>query len=250
MQLTGRVAIVTGAAAGIGRATAIAFAKAGVRGVALADIDLRGLAETGAQVEAAGDAALVVPTDVAHADALERLFARTESDLGPFQILHNNAGLNGGVPAWPDTPVSRIEALVAVNLGAVLLGTRLALPRMRAAGGGAIVNTASQAGHMPLAPDPVYAATKAGVEMFTRSCAGLRESQRVRINCVCPGIVETPMLYKTTADGSLADWIAPIYAALEPLAPEEIAEAVLALVRDESRAGEVVDVPNRPRRKG
>ena len=250
VELVGRVAIVTGAAAGIGRAPAVALARAGVRGVALADVDLHGLAETGAQVESAGAEALVVPTDVSRADALERLFARAESDLGTFQILHSNAGLTGGEPAWPDTPVERIESLVAVNLGGVILGTRLALPRMRAAGGGAIVNTASIAGHTPLPPDAVYAATKAGVEMFTRSCAPLRESHRVRVNCVCPGVVETPMLYKTTAAGGLAAWLAPVYAAVEPLAPAEIADAVLALLRDESRAGECVDVPNRPRRAG
>jgi NAD(P)-dependent dehydrogenase (short-subunit alcohol dehydrogenase family) len=250
VEIEGRIAVVTGAARGIGRATAVALARAGARGVGLADVDLAGLAETGAQVEKAGAAALVVPTDVARADALERLFRRVESDLGAFTLLHNNAGINGGEPAWPGTPVERIEAMLAVNLGGVILGTRLALPRMQQAGGGAIVNTASQAGHVPLPPDAVYAASKAGVEMFTRSCAPLRESHRVRVNCVCPGIVETPMLYETTARGELAAWLAPVYAAVEPLAPEEIADAVLALLRDESRAGCCVDVPNRPRASG
>lgn len=248
MEIAGRCAVVTGAAAGIGRATAVALARAGARGVALADVDARGLAETAAQVEQAGAGALAVPTDVARADALERLFERAEAAFGPLSLLHNNAGLSGGDPPWPDTPVARIEALLAVNLGGVMLGTRLALPRMRAAGGGAIVNTASLAARAPLPPDAVYAATKAGVELFTRSCAPLRESHGVRVNCVCPGIVETPMLYTTAAGDRMAAWLAPIYAALEPLAPEEIAAGVLELLCDESRAGASLDLPNRPRK--
>jgi 3-oxoacyl-[acyl-carrier protein] reductase len=247
VELAGRNAVVTGAAGGIGRATAVALARAGCRGVALADLDEQGLARTAALVEAAGAKALVARTDVARADALAELFVRTEQSFGAFQLLHSNAGLTGGEPAWPDTPAARIEALLAVNLGAVVLGTRLALPHLRAAGGGAIVNTASMAAHAPLPPDAPYAATKAAVVMFTRSCAPLRESHGVRVNCVCPGIVETPMLYKTTHAGRIADWLQPVYAAVEPLAPEEIAAAVLELFRDERRAGESVDVPNRPR---
>lgn len=248
MELAGRSAVVTGAAGGIGRATAVALARAGARGVALADVDRQGLEVTAAQVKDAGAEPLVVPTDVASAAALEQLFARSEAAFGALHVLHNNAGLAGGEPAWPETPVARIEAMVAVNLTGVILGTRLALPRLRAAGGGAIVNTASIAGHTPLPPDATYAATKAGVEMFTRSCATLRESHGVRVNCVCPGVVETPMLYTTTASGRIAAWLAPVYEAVAPLAPEEIAAAVLSLVRDESQAGCCVDVPNRPRR--
>jgi 3-oxoacyl-[acyl-carrier protein] reductase len=215
--------------------------------VALADLDEAGLAETAAQVEAAGAKALVARCDVTRADALAELFVRAEQSFGALSLLHSNAGLTSGEPAWPDTPPARLEALLAVNLGAVVLGTRLALPHLKAAGGGAIVNTASMAAHAPLPPDPAYAATKAAVVMFTRSCAPLRESHGVRVNCVCPGIVETPMLYETTAQGELAAWLAPVYAAVEPLAPQEIADAVLALLRDESRAGCCVDVPNRPR---
>jgi 3-oxoacyl-[acyl-carrier protein] reductase len=145
--------------------------------------------------------------------------------------------------------VARIQALVSVNLTAVILGTRLALPRIRSSGGGVIVNTASMAAHSPLPPDAAYAATKAGVVLFTRSCAPLRESHGVRVNCVCPGVVETPMLYTTSGDGTIASWLSPIYDAVEPLAPDEIAAAVLALVRDDSQAGQIVDVPNRPRAK-
>jgi 3-oxoacyl-[acyl-carrier protein] reductase len=247
LEIAGRSAVVTGAASGIGRATALALARAGARGVALADVEARGLAETAAQVEKEGATALVVPTDVTRADALEHLFERAHAAFGALHILHNNAGLTGGAHPWPETEVARIQALVSVNLAAVIVGTRLALPRIHSSGGGVIVNTASMAAHAPLPPDAAYAATKAGVVLFTRSCAPLRESHGVRVNCVCPGVVETPMLYTTSGDGRIASWLAPVYDAVEPLAPDEIAEAVLALVRDDGRAGQIVDVPNRPR---
>ena len=135
-----------------------------------------------------------------------------------------------------------------VNLKAVLFGTRLAVPRMARHGGGVIVNTASMAACTPLPPEAVYCATKAGVAMFTRSCASLRESHGVRVNCVCPGITETPMIHAGGADGiGMADYLEPVYAAVRPIAPEEIAAAVLALIRDEDRAGEVVELPNQLR---
>lgn len=249
MQIGGRVAIVTGAASGIGRATAVALAQAGAAAVALADVDEAGLAETAAAVQDAGVEALRAPTDVRDPGALSRLYARTAEELGDFTILHNNAGLPTGTPTWPDLSVGRIVALCDVNLKAVILGTHLALEPMRAAGGGAIVNTASIAAHMPLPPEAVYAATKAGVVMFTRSCAPLAESHGVRVACVCPGVVETPMLRKTGVGGELAEYLAEIHASIEPLAPERIAEAVVALVLDDGSAARVVDVPNEPRKE-
>jgi 3-oxoacyl-[acyl-carrier protein] reductase len=245
MEIRDQVAVVTGAAMGIGRATALALARAGARGVALADVEREALDETAAQVEAAGSKALAVPTDVRDAAQWERLFDRVEAWLGAPRILHNNAGVATGTPTWPDISPERIELLLDVNLKGVILGTRLALPRMQAAGGGVIVQTASIAAHAPLAPEAVYCATKAGVVMFTRACAPLAESHGVRVGCVCPGVVETPMLRKTGRDGEIADYLKPIYEAVEPLDPSEIADAVLELVRDDEAIARVVDVNNR-----
>ena len=249
MKLRDRVAVVTGAASGIGRATAIALASAGARRVVLADLARAGLAATAREVEAAGAEAPCVPTDVRDPESLQRLLDRAEADDGGLDVLHNNAGLPSGTPTWPDIALERIADLLDVNLKGVLFGTRLALPRMARRGGGAIVNTASIAGHVPLLPEAVYCATKAGVEMFTRSCAGLRESHGVRVNCVCPGLTDTPMLQKTGPGGrGLADFLKPVHDAVRLIAPEDIAAAVLALVEDEAQAGAVVDVPNAPRR--
>jgi 3-oxoacyl-[acyl-carrier protein] reductase len=246
MQIRDRVAIVTGAASGIGRASALSLARAGARAVALADVDASGLDAVAAEVEASGAAALPLVTDVRDARSLERLYDEV-GKLGDFSILHNNAGLTTAVPHWPDVGVEKISALIDVNLTAVIVGTRLAAPRMQRSGGGAIVNTASIAAHAPLPPEAVYCAAKAGVVMFTRCCAPLLESHGVRVNCVCPGVVETPMLRQTGIDGALADYLQPVYDALLPLQPDAIAAAVIALVEDDLAVARVVDLQNEPR---
>jgi 3-oxoacyl-[acyl-carrier protein] reductase len=246
MRIEGRVAVVTGAASGIGRATAVALARAGARGVALADLDAAGLAQTGALVEGEGSRALARPTDVRSAGALAGLFEDTAAALGDLTILHSNAGVATGSPVWPELPIEQVERLVDVNLKGVVLGARLALDPMRRAGGGVIVNTASIAAHTAIPDEAVYCATKAGVEMFTRCCAPLAKSHGVRVCCVCPGLVDTPLLRDRDA-GEMFEHIRPAFHALQVLAPEDIAAAVIALVEDDSAIAKVVDVPSPPR---
>ena len=243
MQIDQRIAIVTGAASGIGRATAVALAEAGAAGVALADVDEPGLEATARLVKEAGASPLVQPTDVRDARSLAELFRATGAQLGAFTILHNNAGLPTGVQVWPEQPVEKIAAMLDVNLKGVILGTRLALEPLREAGGGVVVNTASIAGHSVLPPEAAYCASKAGVEMFTRCCKPLQESHGVRVACVCPGIVETPMI-RPDASGDVLPHVKPVYDAVTPLQPEQLAAAVLELVRDDDCAGRVVDVAN------
>jgi 3-oxoacyl-[acyl-carrier protein] reductase len=246
MDLKDRVAIVTGAARGIGRATAVALAEAGAQGVVLADVKRAELAETEAAVQAAGAEVLVQATDVADTDSLHEMFAATEARFGRLDVLHNNAGIGEGTGVWPDVPTERVGAIVDVNLRGVIVGTRLALEPMRRSGGGVIVNTASGAAFAPLPPQAVYAATKAGVVHFTRSCVPLQESHRVRVTCVCPGLVDTKMV-KETGDGERpGEWLRPFHDAVTLLRPEDIAAAVLELVADESKVGEVVTVENAP----
>lgn len=243
MQLQDCVAIVTGSASGIGRATAVALARAGAQGVVLAD--RRPVDETAEAVRAAGAEALAVPTDVSDLGSLRALFERCERHFGRLDVLHNNAGMGEGAKAWPEPSAERCAEIVSVNLGGVVLGTRLALGPMQRSGGGVVVNTASGAAFLPLPAQAVYAATKAGVVHFTRSCAPLADSHGVRVNCVCPGLVDTPMVLET-GDGSIADWLRPVADAVTLLRPDEIADAVLALVRDDSKVAEVVSVENRP----
>jgi len=246
LEIAGKVAIVTGAARGIGRATAVALAAEGARAVVLADVRAELSEETAKLVRAADAEALVLETDVAELDALRRLFAETEERFGGLHILHNNAGIGEGATDWPDVPTERAGAIVDVNLRGVIFGTRLALEPIRRSGGGAIVHTASGAAFVPLAPQAIYAATKAGIVHFTRSCQSLEESHGVRVSCVCPGLVATDMVQETGIDGP-APWLQPIIDGVEMLSPEDIAAKVIELIRDPKSAGEVVTVGNAPR---
>lgn len=249
MEIRDRVAVVTGGASGIGAATARALAEAGARAVLLADIDEAGLETVAAEVKERGAEARAVPCDLRVTRDIEVLLDRAVDHFDRLDILHNNAGVSSGTPYWPDEHVFHLENSLDVNLKAVVIGTRLALDRMREHGG-AIVNTASMAAMIPFPPEAAYSAAKAGVVSFTRACAPLAESHRIRVNCVCPGIVETPMLRATGATpGTMAEYLQPVYDAVTPLTPEAIADAVLDLIRDDTKAGEIVELPNegRPR---
>ncbi|MDP6977577.1 MAG: SDR family oxidoreductase [Myxococcota bacterium] len=243
MDVKDRVAIVTGSASGIGRATAIALAQAGARGVVLADV--QGLDAAVAAVEAAGAEALPVETDVSDLGSLRTLFDQTEKTFGRLDILHNNAGMGEGSGIWPDVDPARCAAIVGVNLTGVVLGTQLALDPMKRSGGGVVINTSSGGAFVPLPPQAVYAATKAGVVHFTRSCVPLAESHGVRVNCICPGLVDTPMILET-GGGEVADWLRPVHDGVTLLSPEQIAEVVISLVRDDSKVAEIVTVENNP----
>lgn len=237
MEIEGKVAVVTGGASGIGRATASALAEAGAS-VVVVDVDDPGGRETVAAISQRGGSAIFVLADVSDTEALRGAFGAAEAEFGGVDIVHNNAGIVGGGPPWPETPAERLALGVAVNLGAVVVGTRLAVDHLARRGGGVVVNTASIAAEVPLPDDPMYAATKAGVVMFTRSCARLKATHGIRVNSVLPAMVDTPILYKTGDGTAPAEWLEPMLAISELLSPEEVAEAVLALVRDDSAAGE------------
>jgi 3-oxoacyl-[acyl-carrier protein] reductase len=243
MDIQGRVGIVTGSATGIGRATAVALAEAGARGVVLAD--RKDASETAAAVEAAGAEALVQETDVSDLASLRALFDRTERHFGRLDILHNNAGMGEGAGVWPDVAPERCAAIVGVNLAGVVLGTQLALDPMKRSGGGVVVNTSSGGAFIPLPPQAVYVATKAGVVHFTRSCEPVLASHGVRVNCICPGLVDTPMVLET-GDGAIADWLQPVCDGVTMLQPREVAEVVIDIVRDDAKVCEIVEIPNRP----
>ena len=243
MEIQDTVAIVTGAARGIGRATAVALARAGARGVALVDVKEPELAESAEQVRAAGAQALPLVCDVGSLEALREMFARVDAEFGRLDVLHNNAGLGEGPPDWPEIAPERAAAIVDINLRGVVLGTQFALPLMKRGGGGAIVHTASGAAFIPVPPQAVYAGTKAGIVQFTKSCVPLHGSHGVRVNCVCPGLVETDMVHES-GDGEVADWLRPMYDSVQLLRPEDIADAVVALVRDDTQVGEAVTVDN------
>jgi NAD(P)-dependent dehydrogenase (short-subunit alcohol dehydrogenase family) len=240
MDIAGKSALITGAGSGIGRATAVMLAQKGARRVWLVDRDEAGAKTTGEALQALGCEGLVRAFDVTDWAKLEACFAEAD-EAGGLDIVFNNAGMVVGLQLFPDTSPERLHAIVDLNLTAVILGTQYAVRQMRRRGGGVVINTSSGAALHTGFRDWLYTATKAGVLAFSKSCAPLKEACNVRVNAVLPGLVDTPIL-KTTGDGEFADWMAPILASNTALRPEDIAAAVLAIIEDDSLAGEQVVV--------
>lgn len=244
MDIAGKVAVVTGAASGIGRATAQALAAEGAS-VVVADLDEAGGQETVGLIVDGGGVAIFVRCDVSEARAIEAMYVTAVAEFGGIDIVHNNAGMVCGWPLWPDITPEQLNRIISVNLGGPILGTRLALDHLRARGGGVIINTASLAAQFPLAEDPAYSATKAGVAMFTRACASLAD-EGIRVNAVLPGLVDTPLLTKTGVDGTVADWAVRSRDVTGVLDPSRIADAVLDLIHDDTAVAQeriVLDLP-------
>ena len=238
MDPNGKTALVTGGGSGIGRATAIALANAGAS-VVIADASESGGRETVSLVQSAGGRAAFTRVDVRSRNDLQAMIAFAEQTYGGLDIVHNNAGVGTPRPQFPDSPVDGWERTLAIDLWAVIAGVQLQIPALQRRGGGVIVNTASVAGLMGYMPDPVYGAAKHGVVGFTRSLAYLQPQTNIRVNCVCPGVVDTPMV-RLTDRNMTPEEIAQRDAFLKTIpliAPETIAEAVMQLVRDDSLNG-------------
>lgn len=227
------MALVTGAATGIGRASALALAAEGAA-VMVADMDDIGGTETVRLIEEeVGGHAAFVKVDVAWPHEIRTMFAAVEETFGGVDIVHNNAGLIGGEPIWPDAELERIMKVITVNLGGVAMGTQEGIKALRKRGGGCIVNTASTTALNPMPTDPVYSATKAGVVRITESCAGFAD-EGIRVNAVLPGVVDTDMTNLHTGDGTRpARWLEPVLANLKMLSAAEVAAVVVELVRDD-----------------
>jgi NAD(P)-dependent dehydrogenase (short-subunit alcohol dehydrogenase family) len=235
MEIEGKVALVTGAASGIGRASAVALASAGAK-VAVVDIDSDGGAETVSQIEQAGGEAVFLPVDVTEVAQVQRMVEDAEQRFGGLDIVHNNAGILTPTHDLGTADLDRWLTMVQINFTAVLLGTAAAIPALQRRGGGAIVQTASGAGLAPYPSSPVYAATKFGVVGFTRSLQHLNEELNIRVSCVCPGRVDTPLITKAVELRPLPPGAPPM------ITPEEVAVGVLQLVRDDELAGTVMRI--------
>jgi NAD(P)-dependent dehydrogenase (short-subunit alcohol dehydrogenase family) len=228
-SLAGRVAVVTGAAAGLGLAVAEALARHGVQ-LVLCDID----PEAGARA-AERTGATFVAADARVEIELEQVFAVAEDRYGGVDLLVNNAG--GRVPpAFPEVPPTSWTGVLDLNLRAPMLAAQLAIASMRRRGGGAIVNVASSAG-VGLGPHamPDYAAAKAGLMRLTGSLASLAD-ENIRVSCIAPGMVDTPSSRRDRAKMS-EEQRAQLPTVL---AADEVAEAIVDLLADESSAGRIV----------
>ncbi len=201
MRLDGRIVIVTGASSGFGRATAIRVAEEGAS-VVIADLDERGGRDTAVLVEKAGGAAEVVVGDVATESGVRAMVEATQARFGPADALVNNAGIASGLfeDTW-DAPEEKWDRIIRVNLKGVYLCSRAVIPMMLAKGRGSIVNVASIAATRSVGGSP-YAAAKAGILGYTRHVAAELAARGVRMNCVSPGFMRTPM---TTGERSGLD---------------------------------------------
>ena len=247
MEIRDQVAIVTGAASGLGRATALALADAGARGVVIADIDAAGAADTAEAVEARGAQALVVPTDLADLEQLRRLLAETEKHFGRLDILVNNAAIAEGAVDWPEVDPEQAARVVDVNLRGTILATRLAIDLLARGGGGRILNVASGGAFQPSLPQAAYVGTKAGIVHFSRSCEGLAQSHGIHVSCLCPGMIDTPGFAKLERDGVRPAWLQQSVDAYEMLQPETVAAKLVELLRDPASAGKVEVISGGPR---
>lgn len=232
MEIAGKRAIVTGAAGGIGRATAVMLAARGAAEIALVDVKEAALVETARLVEAERARASDHVLDLSDVAATEAWF-RAHGDV---DILHNNAGVVSGMPQFPDVDAARIRWIVDVNLTSLIAATQIAVQTMRQRGGGVIVNTVSTVALGTGFYDALYATTKAAVMMFTRCCASLKDECNVRVTGVLPGLTDTPIFDTTGANGK-SEWMETVLAANEACRPEDIAEAVVALIEDDGLAG-------------
>jgi NAD(P)-dependent dehydrogenase (short-subunit alcohol dehydrogenase family) len=227
---TGKVAFITGAGSGIGRATALAFAREGVSVVA-ADVSEQANRETASLVEGLGGRAIAVGCDVTKAAEVAAALAKAIETFGRLDFAFNNAGIEPRNPApTADYDEAEWNQVIDVNLRGVFLCMKHEIPLILKQGGGAIVNTSSGAGVIGIKGSPAYTAAKHGVIGLTRAAALDYAPQNLRINAVCPGYIDTPMMGRFT--GGTAEGRAKVIAE-EPAGrmgkPEEIAAAVLWL---------------------
>jgi NAD(P)-dependent dehydrogenase (short-subunit alcohol dehydrogenase family) len=244
MEIDGKVAVITGAGSGIGRSTALRLAREGCA-VVVADWNGDGARETVRLIAAAGGRASAIRTDVTESAGITAMLDHAEQKFGGLDILYNNAGVTTGDPRYPDSPEANWRRTVEIDLNAVIEGTRQAIMRMRERGGGVIIQTASLAGLFGFQADPVYAAAKHGVVGLTRALAHLKDEAYIRVNCVCPAVVRTPLVTNSMQRAASEAERAAIEQRVQSmpmLPPEEIAEAVYDLIRDDEAAGIVMGI--------
>ena len=229
-KLDGKVALITGAGSGIGRASALLFAKEGAK-VAVADRVPKGGQETVAMIKKAKGEAIFVEADVSKAADVEKMIKKTVDTYGRIDILYNNAGISARTLAFTaDLTEEDWDTVLDTNLKSAFLGSKYAIPIMIKQGGGVIINTASVQG---LGGGPLvspYCAAKAGMILLSKTIAAEYAKQNIRINCVCPGMTRTGMMTDEMISGLQMDFIPQG----RPGEPEEIAQAALFLASDDA----------------
>ena len=232
MNFSGKVALVTGGAAGIGRATAQAFAAEGLQ-VVVSDVDVAGGEGTVQLIRDAGGEATFVRCDVTRDAEVQALMAQVVASYGRLDYAFNNAGIEIEKGKLADGSEDEFDAIMGVNVKGVWLCMKHQLPIMLAQGGGAIVNTASIAGLGAAPKMSIYAASKHAVIGLTKSAAVEYGKKKIRVNAVCPAVIDTDMFRRAyEADPKKAEFVAGMHPVGRIGKVEEIAAAVLYLCCD------------------
>jgi NAD(P)-dependent dehydrogenase (short-subunit alcohol dehydrogenase family) len=229
-----KVAIITGGSSGIGRATAVALAKQGVK-IAIAARRAKEGEETVRLVKEAGSDGVFVKTDVANEDDVKSLVEKTAKTYGRLDYAFNNAGIEETMTPLVDQTSDIFNQIMNVNVKGVWLGMKYEIPQMIRNGGGAIVNTSSGAGVIGIPQMPIYVASKHAVLGLTKSAALEYAKSGIRINAIAPGVVETGMLERAAEDNKQ---FVETLKSMHPIGrigdPEEIANAVVWLLSDKA----------------
>jgi len=236
-QLEDRVALITGAGSGVGRSTALLFAREGAK-VVVADINEGQGHQVTEEIKSAGGRSFFVRADVSHSGDVERMVQSAIGTYGRIDILHNNAGILL-VKFLEETTEEEWDRVIDVNLKSIFLAVKYTVPQMKARRSGTIINTASTGGFIGQYMTPAYIASKGGVVLLTRTLALDYAQYNIRVNCICPGAVDTPMIrqhFEALPDPEKAAEqerkLVPLKRFLEP---DEIAHAALYLASDRAR---------------
>ncbi|HUG17013.1 MAG TPA: SDR family oxidoreductase [Thermomicrobiales bacterium] len=240
-KLAGKTAVVTGASSGIGRAIALRYAREGAT-VFIADINVAGGEETAAMIRAARGQATFTTCDVGDPEQAKATIDRAASDTGRLDVVVNNAGVGGGGARAEDMTVEDFKRVLDVNLLGPFYGAKFAIPHLRRAGGGSIINVSSVYGLIAAPRVPAYSASKGGLIMLTKQLAVDYSRENIRVNCICPGYVDTDLggrrARMNPEDAARAHANREAKAAMQPIGrqaqPVEMAGAALFLASDDA----------------
>ncbi len=234
MKLEGKVALITGAGSGMGRAAALLFAREGAR-LAAIDVNSDSAAETVRMIKSEGGDGISVRADVSRAKDAEAMVDDTVKRFGGLDIIYNNAGIEGESGFLAQLGEEAFDRVIAINLRGVWLGMKYALPQMIRRGGGVVINTASIAGMVAVKGAAAYCAAKAGVIALTRVAALEYGRYNIRVNCICPGAIDTPMVARISGGGGMSPQATARISVLGRIGrPEEIAKTALFLASDDA----------------
>ena len=231
-RLADKVAIVTGGGSGIGKATALRFAQEGAA-VVIGDLDANTAQATAQEITTAQGRASAVPVNVTQAGDVEAMVQTALRSYGKLDILFNNAGIGKRVPL-AEMHEDDWQLVIDVDLKSIFLGSKYAIPAMRDNGGGSIINTASIYGLVGAEGVAAYNAAKGGVVLLTKNMAIDHAKDNIRVNCICPGHTDTPILDALRQDTEMLEEIKRRYPMGRFARPEEIANGVLFLASDAS----------------